>query len=408
MKNLICLIFVTLLWSCHYDDKQFQIVDVGVPVLLSKAEYRALVKIEPPQPIMESGKIYAYNNYIFVSDKFLGVHVIDNTDPSSPQPLAFIKIPGNEDLAVKDNFLYADSSIDLMVFNISNISNIQQVETLEDVFYTYDYQFPPNIWNLDMSNYNSDTHIIVGWDIKKRKIEINDDIFPYETLDSFTNGSIQNSVGIGGSLARFQIVDNYLYTVGTYEMNIFNIENLSQPTQENSQNVGWNIETMFFSDGHLYLGSTNGMYIYSLSNASSPEFVSQFVHWTGCDPVVVDGDYAYLTLRGGNLCGQNESILEVIDISNKSNPTSVAIYVLDNPYGLGYMQNNLYVCDGTSGLKVFDKSNPLELQLVDTFSNIQAEDVIPLNGKLILIGNNMLYQYEYINNTLQLLSTYSL
>lgn len=408
MKNFICIILVTLFLSCHNDNTQYQIVDVAVPVLLSKADYRALVKIESPQDIMESGKIYAYNNYIFVSDKFLGVHVIDNTDPSSPQPVAFIKIPGNEDIAVKDNFLYADSSIDLLVFNISNISNILQVETLEDVFYTYNYQIPTDIWNLDMSNYNHGTHIIVGWDIEKRKIEINDDIFPYLTLDSFTNGSVQNSVGIGGSLARFQIVDKYLYTVGTYEMNIFNIENLSQPIQENSQNVGWNIETMFYSDGHLYLGGTNGMYIYSLSNASSPEFISQFVHWTGCDPVVVDGDYAYLTLRGGNICGQNESILEVIDISNKSNPTSVAIYVLDNPYGLGYMQNNLFVCDSTSGLKVFDKSNPLDIQLVDTFLNIQAEDVIPLNDKLILIGNNMLYQFEYINNTLQLLSTYNL
>ena len=63
--------------------------------------------------------------------------------------------------------------------------------------------------------------------------------------------------------------------------------------------------------------------------------MSDFTHWEGCDPVVVDGDYAYLTLRGGNLCGQDESVLEVIDISNKTTPTLAARYELENPYGLG-------------------------------------------------------------------------
>ena len=116
---------------------------------------------------------------------------------------------------------------------------------------------------------------------------------------------------------------------------------------------------MFQADGYLYLGSTNGMYIYSLSNPSNPVYISEFVHWEGCDPVVVDGDYAYLTLRGGNLCGQEESVLEVIDVSNKSNPQLVESYTLENPYGLGIKEDLLFVCDGTAGLKVFDKSNPL-------------------------------------------------
>jgi len=66
MKNFICIILVTLFLSCHNDNTQYQIVDVAVPVLLSKADYRALVKIESPQAIMESGKIYVYNNYIFL------------------------------------------------------------------------------------------------------------------------------------------------------------------------------------------------------------------------------------------------------------------------------------------------------------------------------------------------------
>lgn len=106
---------------------------------------------------------------------------------------------------------------------------------------------------------------------------------------------------------------------------------------------------MFHADGYLYLGGSNGMFINSIANPRSPELISQFVHWEGCDPVVVDGDYAYLTLRGGNACGQELSTLEVIDVSDKNNPTLAAQHPLDNPYGLGFRENKLFVCDGTSG-----------------------------------------------------------
>jgi hypothetical protein len=123
---------------------------------------------------------------------------------------------------------------------------------------------------------------------------------------------------------------------------------------------------------------------------------------------VVDGNYAYLTLRGGNLCGQEESVLEVIDISNKATPTLIKQYSLDNPYGLGFKGNTLFVCDGTSGLKMFDKSNPQEISMIGNFQNIQAKDVIPLENTLIMIGGNTLYQYDYVDNSVELISSYIL
>ncbi len=187
-------------------------------------------------------------------------------------------------------------------------------------------------------------------------------------------------------------------------MDIFNITNLAQPVLDNSLYAGWNIETMFQAEGYLYLGGTNGMFIYSLENPSSPSYISEFTHWEGCDPVVVDGDYAYLTLRGGNLCGQQESILEVIDISNKQNPQLEATYSLDNPYGLGLKDNLLFVCDGTSGLKVFDRTDPLEISLLTHYPDIFAKDVIPLENVLLMIGDETLYQYEYVENGVNLIS----
>lgn len=404
MKNLLCLLLVFVLWSCNDDDIQYETVNVAIPQVMSKAEFRNSVEILPSQTIDEAGKIYVYQDYIFVNDEFKGVHIIDNSNPASPQQISSIKIPGNVDISIKDNYLFADSSIDLLVFDISNINNIQMVERLEDVFSYYNYQIPVGTDVAEFGDYNPENDVIVGWELVQQQREVvNDDA----VLETF-NGGASGDVGTGGSLARFQIVDNYLYTVGVSEMSIFNIENLAQPNLVTTQYSGWNIETMFHADGYLYLGGSNGMYIYSLENAASPSYVSEFIHWEGSDPVVVDGDYAYLTLRGGNECGQQESVLEVIDISDKTYPTLVATYFLENPYGLGFKGNSLYVCDGTSGLKVYDKTDPIQLQLSQTFIDLQAKDVVPMDDVLIMIGDNIVYQYEYGEGTLQQISALDL
>ncbi len=408
-KYLFLLFTVLLVFSCDTNDDDYEFVTVATPELMSKSEFRKSVDISSPKNIEEAGKIYVYGNYIFVNDVNRGIHILDNTNPRFPKAIKYIQIPGNEDISVKDNYLFADSATDLVVFDISNINLISEVERLEDVFNVYDLQVPNEAQTLDYSNYNYEEDIIVGWTLKQeRRKKIDDRLVDFASDVAFNTTRAESTTGTGGSLARFQIVDNYLYTVGTNEMAIFNIQNLSSPTLETTQYAGWNIETMFEADDYLYLGSTNGMYIYSIDNPVAPEFISEFTHWEGCDPVVVDGDYAYLTLRGGNMCGQDESVLEVIDISDKYNPTLAARYELENPYGLGIKEDMLFVCDGTAGLKLFNKSNPLDVKQVRALKNVQSKDVIPLQNSLLMIGGNKLYQYEYLQNNVSLISTYSL
>ena len=405
----VSLVFIGALSCDKNDDADYEFVQVATPQLMSKTAFRSSVEVIAPKTIEEPGKIYVYQDYIFVGDVHSGIHIIDNSDPKSPKAIKFIQIPGNEDISVKDNFLYADSATDLVVFDISDINNVSIIEQLEDVFNVYNYDIPVEAEAVDYGKFDFDDDIIVGWTLtteRRKKVDNTIDI----ALDDgvVLSAGAESTTGTGGSLARFQIVDNYLYTVGNYEMAIFNIQNLAEPVLSNTQYAGWNIETMFQAEGYLYLGSTNGMYIYNLVNPSSPEFVSDFTHWEGCDPVVVDGDYAYLTLRGGNLCGQLESVLEVIDISDKTNPTLAARYNLENPYGLGIKNNMLYVCDGTAGLKLFERETSEDLRLVNSLKDIQAKDVIPLEKSLIMIGEKTLYQYEYIENNIGLISSYIL
>jgi hypothetical protein len=150
------------------------------------------------------------------------------------------------------------------------------------------------------------------------------------------------------------------------------------------------------------------MYIYDLSTPASPEFVSEFQHGTACDPVVVDGDYAYVTLRGGNNCGATESGLFIVDISNIANPVLAKSYGLDEPYGLGVKDEKLFVCDGSSGLRVYDKTDINDLRELNHFTDIITYDVIPLEDLLLMVGDGVLYQYEYSENDIALVSTLEL
>ncbi|MBS9461971.1 hypothetical protein KIM67_06075 [Flagellimonas sp. 389] len=406
-KLLLSLgILVLVFSSCDDKDDDYAEYLVARPLIMSKAEFATSLSIEVPRPIDESGKVYTYQDYIFINDKSQGIHVIDNSNPQQPRKVSFIKIPGNVDISIKDNFLYADSLMDLVVLDISDIDNIKPVNRLENVLGNYVF-FPFGADIVEYTNFDYDTEIVIGWQTvtERRLIEEVEqtriDFFNDAALAESTNGG---DTGQGGSLARFKIVDDFLYAVDSHNINIFNISDLENPQDLEDVYAGFDIETIFNRDNHLFLGSMRGMYIYDISSPATPTFVSEFQHGTACDPVVVDGDYAYVTLRGGNECGALDSGLFIVDISNIESPELAVDYPMDEPYGLGIKDEKLFICDGGSGLKVYDKTDVNNLISLNHFKNIVTFDVIPLESHLIMVGDEVLYQYEYLDDDIKLIS----
>lgn len=402
LSGLLAFLFI----SCEKDNVPEDTIQVAIPVTMSIADFRSSVKIKSPVEIEQSGKIYMYMNYIFINDLNKGIMVVDNSN-YNPVKKHFINIPGNTDLAIKDDILYANSGRDLVTFDISDIDNIKILTRLEDVFEDYQPQLPPGAAFADYSNVNLAETIVTGYTLETRPLEVNSN--PWNGPAFFSNGARETSnTGTGGSMARFNLSDGYLYTVGTNMLNVFELSDHSNLQKIKTEYVGWQIETIFNKEGYLYLGSAVGMYIYSIENPASPVFMSRIQHVMGCDPVVVENDIAYVTIRGGNECGQNENQLEVIDVSDKVNPQLMKIYEMDGPYGLGISRDRLFVCDGTSGLKIYDASKSPELILTDHFKDVNAYDVIPGQSVLIMIGENKLRQYSYKTNEITLLSTFEL
>lgn len=415
MKNSILFFFSILILSfvacTDKDDSLYADYLVAKPLTISKAEFKNSVKILPPRFIEESGKIYAYKNLIFINDKYQGVHVINNSNPKSPSKIGFIKIPGNVDISVKNDLLYADSLTDLVVIDISNMEDFRVVNRLENVLNGY-VNWPTDVDIFENADYDYENEILIGWQTvtESRLISENQNRFVGWdfALINTANSSEARAVGQGGSLARFKIVDDYLYAVDENNINIFNIQDAENPKALAPVFAGFQIETIFNLGENLFLGSRIGMYIYSISNPAVPSFVSEFTHGTACDPVVADENYAYVTLRGGNFCGAAASELLIIDIKNLSNPTLLKSYPMDGPYGLGIKDNKIFICDGNSGLKVYDKTDVMNLKSLNHFKDIQTFDVIPLENNLLMVGDEMLYQYEYLENKISLLSSLSL
>jgi hypothetical protein len=286
------------------------------------------------------------------------------------------------------------------------MNNIREVKRIINAF----PYMVPECENGVVDYVDQNIGVVTGWKTTERKAtadEVSNHYRMYPTWQedvvflnaySAANGNTGKSVtGTGGSMARFTVYENYLYAVDNYMLRLFNIEESDNPLPEKEMYVGWNIETLFPYDQKLFLGSTTGMYIYSLADPADPVYLSAFWHASSCDPVVVEGNLAYVTLRAGNLCGDNISMLNVIDISDIYNPKLLKEYPMDEPYGLGIDSSILFICDGDAGLKVYDATDPLliDQNKIAQYGDINAWDVIPVGGVLIMIGTDGLYQYDY-------------
>lgn len=215
--------------------------------------------------------------------------------------------------------------------------------------------------------------------------------------DSANNeGQLPTSDGQGGSLARFTLKGNYLYTVDDFGLNVFNVAETKDPVKVNSVPVGFNIETLFGYKDYLYIGSQNGMFIYDLENPEFPKQLSSVEHFTACDPVIANDTHAFVTLHSNTNCGNDINVLEVYDVTDVTNPILLNSRNLTSPKGLGLYGNYLFICDDE--IKVFDVSNPEESKLVTSIKR-SAFDVIIRNDLLIAIGESGLYQYQLSENT---------
>lgn len=411
MKKLSVKLFVVVfalatLFSSCLKDVGHKTYKVYTPIIEQTSTLRNQVKSTTPVTVSNAGKLFTIGNYIFLNEKNKGIHIIDNTNPNNPVNISFINIPGNLDVAVKGTTLYADCYTDLLTIDISNPTSVSIKNVIEDVFadkrYIAGFSTPAG-------------SVITDWNIKDTvvDIEIAEGQGIWTKGAYITNGWVGGGVwlsggnvsaasaastGIAGSMSRFAILNDYLYAVSNATLNAINISNPIQPNITAKQNIGWNIETIYPFKDKLFIGSQSGMQIFSAANAAQPSYISNFSHARLCDPVIADDNYAYVTLHASdNICVGTQNELDIIDITNLSNPSLVKRVNLTKPQGLSKDGNLLFVCDDNAGIRVFDASNPANIELKQTLPLQATYDIICNNGIAIVSCKDGIHQYNYSN-----------
>jgi hypothetical protein len=383
------------------------------PVYTSLTELRNSVEITAPHEIKSIGKIYFRGGWLFLNEPGKGIHVIDNQNPANPRPKSFISVAGNYDLAIKGNTLYADSYIDLVLFDISDLNAIHEIKRLENVFSNYNTLG----FTMDVSK-----GLITDWieetEVKVYESDCNASIQPwggiyYENGIALQRGAVfdksaaiapgNGSVpGVGGSMARFTIHADHLYALDGADIATINLSQETEPVIKGRLPIGWDSETIYPHENNLFIGSQTGMHIVDISTPDQPVKLSTYSHIRVCDPVVVQDTLAYVTLRSGSLCTGFTNQLEIINIKDLSSPQLLHIYPMTNPHGLGIDNHKLFICDGADGLKIYDASDisTIDQNQLAHYSDINAFDVIPFNNIAMMIGSDGLFQYDYsdLNN----------
>ncbi|MCF8332060.1 MAG: hypothetical protein K9H84_06375 [Bacteroidales bacterium] len=164
-KPVVLFLLMALILSCTKRETEAE--DSGKvegyrPVYMSP-DKALTVSVEGVEPLEDAGKIYWYYNYMFLTDKGKGVHVIDISVPSNPAKVSFIRIPGVKDVAVKNNFLFADNLTDMVVFNITDVQNITHVERVKNVYPVDNQMYPAHVTG-DFECVDTTKGMVVGWE----------------------------------------------------------------------------------------------------------------------------------------------------------------------------------------------------------------------------------------------------
>ena len=401
MKNvlfgLVSLVLIISIASCLEDICTEQKTFVQyTPVYLTKAQFRTDIKSETIRKLENPGKFYFFKTFLFINDQGKGIHVYDLKNETQPSKLAFYNIPGNFDIAIKGNILYADNVIDLIALDINDITNPKLVKRIEDFRGQYTSYDPIQYFAYSVKSNRTTVLDCSDQNFGDLVFSNSSGVF-FDKSGAPTSSVISSSsnTGVGGSFARFTVVNDYLYVVDQASLKSYLVSKPENPVLKHTNQLGWGIETIFPYKDKLFIGSNAGMYIFDNSRPETPVLQSVFEHARACDPVVVSGNTAYVTLRDGSECRGYVNQLDVIDITNVLNPKLVKSYAMKHPHGLSVSGSNLFLAEGIYGFKVLDVTDALQVFQIGAVTGKHSYDMISLNNDILfMIGDDGFHLYN--------------
>lgn len=301
------------------------------------------------------------DNVLYVSDATNGLHVFDVSDLTAPKKRLQIPLRGHRGAAVKGDIVYANEFGQLQAIQITG-----------------------------------DSYTVVARIGEKYK-PVDDGVFNEGSSSGFACACNTYSVdsaprpagGGSSSYATFALIGDYLYRVDEGDLVTYSVSTPAKPKEIARTHVGWEIETIYPTDNTLFIGGTRGMYIFDRSNPKAPVQLSQIEHARACDPVVVSGSTAYVTLRSNSGCGSAPDELLCVGIDEPGAPRIIGTKPLATPYGLAVNNVQLFVSHGDSGYSLLDVTEAASPSVIRTWTSPTRDFIWSGNVLFVMSGDNV-------------------
>lgn len=140
MKNklltlLLCLSMISCWWHSDDGGENIPFTSAYEATILSRTELENSITLQEARAIEETGKIYVVGNYLFINEPYVGFHIINNTNPSSPVAEKFLTTPGVTDIIFKGDSFYINQAVDLVALKFDEtLTNVTETKRVRNVF----------------------------------------------------------------------------------------------------------------------------------------------------------------------------------------------------------------------------------------------------------------------------------
>jgi hypothetical protein len=391
----------------------FKVVDVSDPA--HPFEVSTFETSDGGGMFMGARAVQVIDNYAYVADsEIYGLRLFDISDPADPIEVGNSR-GGVEDFVLRDGYAYVTNGREggLRVIDVSDPTTLNSLGFYESLDETSERGRSGDVALLDDYAYYVDDPLVVSseprGDYGLRIVNISNPINPtaagfYTTTAHITDLTIRDHyayftmpgslhildlsdpthpVEIGAyqtppSASKISVDDNHAYVVtGRWwedkELQVVDISNPAQPVtiERAATDLG---PTTPVVDGYAYLIDEGDLRILDVSNPATLTQVGVYTTVAPIDEIVTRGDFAYL-LSGYRLA--------VLDVSDPTAPTQVYSYTLppsdqyDPPApDLALIDDYLYLISASTGLRIFDISEPSQLVEVKTDQEIAGEHLV--------------------------------
>ncbi|MFZ3080923.1 MAG: NosD domain-containing protein [Bellilinea sp.] len=283
---------------------------------------------------------------VWVADERSGLQILNASDPLHPALLGSLQTEGWAfDVTVAGNLAYIASAFGGL--RVVNISNPA---------------YPVELGGMSWAQSNATGLVLAGshvylTDRKNglRVINSSDPASPVQ-IDYWNGFSFAHSVEVAG---------NYAYVAAGFNgVRVYSLTNPTHPVEVGSFLADGLFYCLKISGDRLYAGTmiespAKGIYAFDISDPANPQQIGYYGDIAECWGIDIDGNTVYVADAGD---------LKVFDFSDPPNLDLVGSYPL-TPRGLTVRDGLAYVSQEFDGVKIYNVSNPASISLVGSFTS---------------------------------------